>query len=152
MRRFPLSLRPSPLPFTDQGSTPGPLSLFCATALCKSCRIRLSRILGWFAGFRLGVFSRLWNSAGCVRIWLGAFGKKRLFRCQSSPVPLSLFCATALCKSSRIRLSRILGWFAGFRLGVFSRLLKPAGCVRIWLEGLSKEGLFGCQSAHGPPI
>ena len=24
MRRFPLSLRPSPLPYTDQGSTPGP--------------------------------------------------------------------------------------------------------------------------------
>ena len=24
MRRFPLSLKPSPLPYTDQGSAPGP--------------------------------------------------------------------------------------------------------------------------------
>ena len=52
----------------------------------------------------------------------------------------------ALCKSSRILQSRILGEFAGFRLGVFSRLWDSAGCVRIWLEGLGKVGLFGCQS------
>ena len=25
-------------------------------------------------------------------------------------------------------------------------LWNSAGCVRLWLEGLSKEGLFGCQS------
>ena len=46
-----------------------------------------------------------WNLARCFRIWLGAFGKAGFFRCQSAPVPLSLFCATALCKSSRIRLT-----------------------------------------------
>ena len=65
------------------GGTPGPLSLFCANALCKSCK--KLRFLRLFAGFRLGVFSRLWNSAGCVRLGLVDFGKVWLFRCQSSP-------------------------------------------------------------------
>ena len=37
---------------------------------CKKCSF-----LRLFAGFRLGVFSRLCDPAGCVRIWLGAFGK-----------------------------------------------------------------------------
>ena len=62
---------------------------FCqrhCVSLCKGTKapeFGLRRILGWFAGFRLGVFSRLWKPAGCVRIWLGAFGKAGLFGCQS---------------------------------------------------------------------
>ena len=53
-----------------------------------------------------------WNLARCFRIWLGAFGKAGFFRCQSAPVPLSLFCATALCKSYKKR--SFLRLFAGF--------------------------------------
>ena len=47
----------------------------------KSCKKR--SFLRLSAGFRLGVFSRLCEPAGCVRIWLVAFGKAGLFRCQS---------------------------------------------------------------------
>ena len=85
-------------------------------------------------------------------LWLGAFGKVWLFRCQSRsfrPTLLPLetpVLPTAVCKSSRIRHSpnsgtvcrfpvlptlcaktpefgfrRILGLFAGFRLGMFFR-------------------------------
>ena len=59
------------------GGTPGPLSLFCANALCQS--YKKCSFLRLFAGFRLGVFSRLWEPEVCVRIWLGAFGKAGLF-------------------------------------------------------------------------
>ena len=57
---------------------------------------------------------------------------------------------TALCKSSRIRLAPNSGMVCRFPSWcVFSPL--GAGGRGLWLGGLSKEGLFGCQSAPGPP-
>ena len=102
------------------------------------------------------------------------FGKVWLFRCQSRSSrptllpPLQPNCVF-LCKGTKLQkatlfalfgLSRILGWFAGFRLGVFSRLCEPAGCVRIqrklnsglWLTVFGKSWLFRCQSTPVPPM
>ena len=65
-------------------------AISCATALCQNPRIRRSRILGLFAGFRFAF------DTGGLGLWLGAFGKTGLFMCQSVPGPLNLFCDTEL--------------------------------------------------------
>ena len=66
---------------------------------------------------------------GGLWLWLGAFEKSGLYRCQSAPGPpmpvffgtelrfgieIPLIYATALCQNPRIRRSRILRQYAGF--------------------------------------
>ena len=138
MRWFPLSLRPSPLPFTDQGAPLDPLcnhpklcsfapapknavhflygavlhrpallpplqSVFAKDTAFLSAKAQKLKNSAKQNSWRVCRFS-LWNSAGCVRIWLEGLGKVGLgkvglFGCQS-------------------------------------------GIRGLWLEGLSKEGLF----------
>ncbi len=121
----------------------------------KSSRIRLTPNSGMVCRFSL------WNSAGCVRIWLGVFGKAGFFMCQSRsfrptfwPPLQSVFAketAFFSAKAQNCKKLRFLRLFAGFRLGVFYRIWNSAGCVRIWLEAFGKIGLFGSQSTPGPP-
>ena len=78
---------PGPLSLMCQ-STPGPLSLFCATALCKAaksaafCGCLPVSALECFSAYGTGIFFP--NSAPLNSgLWLEAFGKVWLFRCQS---------------------------------------------------------------------
>ena len=84
MRWFPLSLRPSPLPFTDQGSTPGPP--YAVPSL-----------------FEIGILITEFSESWIRWLWLEGLGKAGLFGCQS-------------------------------------------GIRGLWLETFGKQGLFGCQS------
>ena len=99
MRWFPLSLRPSPLPFTDQGSAPGPP--YAVPSL-----------------FEIGILITGFSESGIRGLWLGAFGKAGLFRCQSAfAISFCLRHCISLCKGTKapeFGLRRILGWFAGF--------------------------------------
>ena len=85
MRWFPLSLRPSPLPFTDQGSTPGPPFSLRSSLTPTSA----------FAAFAISFCQRncAFKKAGKIQ------GRGTLLRLVIPVLP------TALCKSSRIRLT-----------------------------------------------
>ena len=93
-RSFPLSLRPSPLPCGDQGSPPGPpMPCFVAQswAFCGSLPVSASVCVFAF-------------DTGGLGLWLGAFEKSGLYRCQSAPgPPMPCFVAQsfALCNTSR---------------------------------------------------
>ena len=135
MRWFPLSLFIYPklcsfglllkmrcIFFTEQSFTDRRFCRLCNQFLPKTLRFSLQRHKTREFGLRRipGIICRfsLWNSAGCVRIWLGAFGKAGLFRCQSGIRGLGL---TVFDKKRLFRCqSRIRGfWLVALdRLGV----------------------------------
>ena len=111
-RSFPLSLRPSPLPCGDRGNPPDPLCnhpKLCSFASAPKnavhflygaalhrpgerpwtpyavlCGTEL-RFLRLSAGFCFGTRHTVseFTVSGIRRLWLGAFGRSGLFRCQS---------------------------------------------------------------------
>ena len=101
---------------------------FCqrhCVSLCKGTKapeFGLRRIPGIICRFSL------WNSAGCVRIWLEGLGKAGLFRCQSIPGPP--YAVPSL-----------------FEIGILITEFSVSWIRWLWLEGLGKAGLFRCQSA-----
>ena len=72
-------------------------AIVCRFSLWNSARcFRIQRKLN--SGLWLGAFGKVWLfrcQSGIRGLWLGAFGKKRFFRCQSTPGPpyaVSFFC------------------------------------------------------------
>ena len=95
----------------------------CNLGLPKTLRFSLQRHKTWEFGLRRipGIICRfsLWNSAGCVRIWLEGLGKVGLFGCQSANETCGLFPKSAKAESVSFGLwllvsSGFLGAKAGF--------------------------------------
>ena len=81
--------------FTDQGSSPGPpMPVFCvhrasfwhrkSHLLCKRLVPKLQNSAKPNSGDSLPVLA---NETGGLGLWLGALGRSRLYRCQSTPGP-----------------------------------------------------------------
>ena len=107
----------------------------------------------------------LWNSARCFRIqrkltsglWLGAFGKKRIFMCQSTFA--TRFClrhCVFLCKGTKLQKAALFAIVCRFPPWYAFSPMKPAfffansaqaefGCFGLG-RLVGRSGLFRCQS------